>query len=183
MTDWLFGAGATRAEKALVLATVAAAGAVLIGGHTGTWAWWQTALVAVLAVDLVGGVVANGLDAAKRFYHADPPARPGRLARLALDPAAFAAGHVHPFVLAWAFPSVGWGWAAAWYLACLAGALLVSRTPRYLARPTALGVTVVALLAGPGAGELSWVGPVLVLKLVLAHAVPEVPQRRKVVLA
>ena len=68
--DPIYGTGASLAEKNLAR-LAGLAGAVLVGGFVAVtdpqaWALWQYAVAAVLAFDLVGGVVANGLASAKR---------------------------------------------------------------------------------------------------------------------
>lgn len=182
-TDWLFGTGAVPAERLLVwTATAAAAGALVavaaIGGVA--WSWWQWALVLVLAVDVTGGVPANALGSAKRLYHSPAPPGLSLPHRLLRSPVGFAALHAHPVVLAALFPDATWAWAAAWYLLGVCGTAAVVAVPLYLRRPLAAAIATVALVAAPlvdAPAGLAWLGPVLVLKLVVAHAVREEPYR------
>lgn len=72
--SWAFGAGATRAEKGLAYAvSLFGICALVVGGHGLGWTWWQWLIGALLVHDLAGGVVANGLDTAKLFYHSPSP--------------------------------------------------------------------------------------------------------------
>lgn len=180
--DWAFGTGATATERRLVWSTAAVGvAAVVWAAETAgvRWAWWQWALVALVTVDVVGGVVANSLGSAKRFYHGPAPQGAGAVQQVLHHPVGFATAHVHPFVLV---PALGgsWAWAVGVYVTCLAGVALVTMLPRHLQRPAAFAIATLALLAAPSAPSpdgLAWFGPVLVLKLVVAHAVPEEPYR------
>jgi len=177
--DWLYGTGATRREKGAVWLTVVVAIPVIVAGHQragAEWHWWHWLLVVGLAADLVGGVVANSLAPAKRLYHqplADGHSRAEWILRNRL---AFTALHVHPFLVAALFPGAGWAWAAGWYAAVLLGVGLVLAMPLQLKRPAGMGTAALAALAAgaaDGPAGMDWLGPVLVLKLVVAHAVPE----------
>lgn len=181
-SDWLLGTGATRTERALVW-TLAIAGMsiaiAMLASETPRWSWWQWLLVVALLLDVFGGVPANGLGTAKRLYHSPSPPGASAAHRLLRHPVGFAALHLHPFLLAAAFADVPWTWAWFWYSASLLGSAVVVALPAYLQRPTGLSVVafsvlVAALLPMP---LLWWVGPLLVLKLVLAHAVVEEPYR------
>lgn len=184
--DWLYGTGATRVEKGLVWLAVATALPVVAvtRQRTGvTWEWWHWTIAAVLVADVVGGVVANGLAPAKRLYHATVPPSAGLVERAVRHPVVFAALHVHPFAVAALFPGAGLRWALGWYAVTVAGAAVVRRLPPPLQQPGALGVATVAVLAASAVGGpagMAWLGPVLVLKLVVAHGVgpgPSAEQR------
>ncbi len=145
-----------------------------------SWTAWQWAVVVVLTIDVAGGVVANSLGTAKRFYHSSPPATAGPVARMVHHPVGFAAVHIQPFIVAAAVPDASWAWAATWWAGALAGTVLVVATPLYLQRAVAGAVVTTALIAAPLVSDptgLAWFGPVLVLKLVGAHAVREEPYR------
>jgi hypothetical protein len=181
--DWLLGPGAEPAERLLVGVATAAAVAALVAVaavHDVAWSWWQWALVLALTVDVAGGVPANALGSAKRFYHSPVPAGSSPVERVLRSHVGFACLHVHPFLVAALLPDAGWGWAAAWYLLSLGGTAAVVAVPLYLRRPLAAAVVTVALVAAPlvdAPAGLVWLGPVLVLKLVAAHAVREEPYR------
>ena len=181
--DWLFGTGAAPGERRLVgTATAVVTGVVVAVAavQDAAWSWWQWALVLVLTVDVAGGAVANALGSAKRLYHSPVPPGLSAAHRLLRSHVAFAALHVHPVVLAVLLPDAGPGWAAAWYLLALGGTAAVVAAPLYLRRPLAAAVVTAAVTAAPlvaAPAGLGWFGPVLVIKLVAAHAVREEPYR------
>lgn len=173
----LYGPGASRGEVLLVWTSVGVGAAVLLGTAPSSWPWWRDLVAVVLAVDLMGGVTANSLGSAKAHYAGDPAVPAGCRLRSQVG---FALAHVHPFVLVALFPGASIDWAAAWYVAVLAGVLGVRLAPLHLQRPlgTAAGAAAVLVVSGvEQPAGLAWVGPVLVLKLVLAHAVTETPFR------
>jgi hypothetical protein len=181
--DWLLGTGAVPAERLLVwvAAGLAAGAAVAVAAvQDVAWSWWQWLFLLVLTVDVAGGVPANALGSAKRFYHSPVPAGLRLPQRVVRSHVGFAALHVHPFLLAALYPDAPWAWATAWYVLSLAGTAAVISVPLYLRRPLAAAVVTVALIAAPlldAPTGLTWFGPVLVLKLVAAHAVREEPYR------
>lgn len=181
--DWLFGTGATRSERSLVWLTVLAglAAVVAVARVTGSdWAWWQWALVVVLVLDVVGGVAANSLGSAKRLYAQEPASADPLRRRFALNHVLFAAAHVHLFVVVAAFDLGRWTWAAYWYAVCVVGVAMVRACPVYLQRPVSAGALTAALVVGSvieGPVGLTWLGPVLMVKLAVAHSVTEAPFR------
>lgn len=185
--DWLLGPGAVPAERLLVwVATAVATGALVAVSAVQdvAWSWWQWALVLVLTVDVAGGVPANALGPAKRFYHSPVPLGLSRPQRVVRSHVGFAAVHVHPFVLTALIPDATWTWSISWYLVSLVGTAAVVAVPLYLRRPLAAAIATVALISAPlvdAPNGLAWLGPVLVLKLVAAHAVREEPYRPAVV--
>ncbi|MFJ2668437.1 hypothetical protein ACIO14_29250 [Nocardia fluminea] len=170
ITDRLIAPNATRGEAALCY-SAALAGAVTAGlqaRHAGGSAL-VIVVVALVGFDLFGGAVVNATASAKRWFH-----RPGRDARHHL---AFVAIHLQPFLLALMVPGFGWWTAAAIYGFVVAAALVVTATPHYLRTPVAFAATVfgvvltTAVLAVPA--FLLWFGPVLLIKLLLAHLLPD----------
>lgn len=186
--DPVYGTGATLTEKNLargtaLIGTAAIVGVVLLVDPD-AWQWWQYVVAAILAFDLVGGVVANGLNSAKR-EHFGTDAHEGRwLSCLVRRPVAFAALHVQPILAGLLFPGGPWWWGVAWYLTVLLGVVAVRRSPLYLRRPVALAVCAAAAIAAPVVPApvgLAWLPVILTLKLVLAHAVDEEAYRRTAV--
>jgi hypothetical protein len=162
------------------LAAAAGLAAVGVAALDLDWSWWRMLVAALLVVDLAGGVVANGLDSAKRFYHGPPPAHLRATGRFLHHPVGFAAVHVQPVAIGLLFAGGVWWWGTLWWAVALAGTVLVNRLPAHLARPAALLVVTVVVLAAPavpGPDGFWWLPAVLTLKLVLAHAVPERPHR------
>lgn len=183
--DPIYGTGATLTEKNLARLTGLVGAALVCGAvaltNPDAWAIWQYALAAVLAFDLVGGVVANALGSAKREHaRADAPGD-GMLLRLVRRPIAFTALHVQPILVGLLFPGTVWWWGVAWYAAVLLAVVLVRRVPASLARPVALAFAAGVALVGPVIGApvgFAWLPVVLALKLVVAHAVPSDDEAR-----
>ncbi len=106
--SWAFGAGATRAEKGLAYAvSLFGICALVVGGHGLGWTWWQWLIGALLVHDLAGGVVANGLDTAKLFYHSPLTFTDSVFARFVHHPVGFTAIHLQPVLIALAIPGGG----------------------------------------------------------------------------
>ncbi|MFJ4703828.1 hypothetical protein ACIP6I_03055 [Streptomyces anulatus] len=133
------------------------------------YAWPALTVIAVVAFDLFGGTVVNATRSAKRRFH-----RPGRSR---LHHFAFVAAHVQPFALALLVPGFGWISAGVVYALTLAGAACVLIAPADLRQPVAFAVAALAITAATTSvavpGELAWFAPVLVIKLLLAHLLPE----------
>lgn len=183
--DWLMGAGATRAERAIIwagsLVGVALVAVMYWRDEPGGWAGWQYLLAGVLAGDLFGGAVSNAANSTKRQYFGPDFAHARGVGRIVRSPVAFTALHIYPFIIVALFPGGSWGWAISMYAVAVAGAMLVDRVvPGYLQRPVAMLVFITAvaaslyLVAPPG---WAWFPIVFLAKLVLAHAVREEPYR------
>jgi len=170
--DRFMGPGATRGENGLALGSslLGAAGIVVYGlVGPGRWSGWQIGVLAVLGGDLLGGAVANATQTTKRWYH-----RPGRGARQHMGFTAMHVGYVA--LVAWLFRGLDVAY-FAWVSAALLGsAAAVLRSPGYLKRPVAAGLVAGAAVAGAltGPPALAWFLPVLWLKLIAGHAVPDV---------
>lgn len=188
--DALLGTGATAAERWLTHGTALIGTIVVVGAVATTqpeaWDWWHYLLAAVVALDLLGGVVANGLNAAKRDHHGPVPQPLTIGIRLVRRPVLFAAVHLQPVAVGLLLPggSALWGW--VWYAAALLSVIAVRRVPLYLQRPVALAACVLVAVSAPlvetvlpSPVGMAWVPVVLALKLALAHAVQEEPYRPK----
>lgn len=173
--DRFVGPGATPAEIWLQLAlplaaAIAAAVAPLAAGYA--WPWWKLALASFLALDTVGGVITNSTQTAKRWYH--------REGQTVGDHMSFVAAHLLQLTLVgWLFRGNDWGFIALLYTLLLLGSAVIVGSPRYLQRPVASGLYLVALVVTlqpsfttPG---LEWFGPVFFLKLFVAHLPFEAP--------
>lgn len=174
--SWFFGTGATATEKALVyLASAVGCLAFAVADRNRSWSWWQWTFGLLLVWDVLGGVVAGGLDPVKRFYHSPLTFSVGPVRRFLHHPVGFAAGHVHPLVVAIAFPGASWWWGPLWYLWCLVGVACVEYPSPRIQLPVALTVVSCGVVLAPMTHSppgLSWFPAIMLLKLVLAHAVP-----------
>lgn len=166
----LIGPGASPAERVTVYAT-AAGGCALAAGAAAAdrMPGLAVAVVAVVAFDQFGGAVVNATATAKCRFH-----RPGRTRRHHF---AFVAGHVQPFLLALVVPGFGWGAAGLVYGLAICGAALVLAVPAHVRRPVAFAVAVLATGAVAAFATvpavLQWFAPVLLVKLLPAHLLPE----------
>lgn len=183
--DLAVGTGASAAERLLVHAAGAVAALAFVplwlAGYQG-WDGWVYLVCAVVAFDIVGGVVANATNSCKRFYHtpADPQ-DPGHV-RFLKSGINFALLHVHTILLGTFIPgSAGLLVGLIWYLGLIASVVAVRATPLYLQRPVAFALIVGAILANQyaaGLGDgLEWVVPLLFIKIVYGHTVREEPYR------
>jgi hypothetical protein len=182
--DVLFGTGATLIERALVW-IFGLTGTAILGwmGWTRSlpWAWWQFAIAGLMAVDILGGVVANSLNSCKRFYHTPlKPEETGTTA-FAKNHIAFTALHLYPWVAGLFFGKTNWEYGLFWYGALLLSSIFVLQSPLYLRRPLAVGMIMIAILVNlyliqpiPG---FEWLAPALFLKIVYGHIVREEPYR------
>ncbi len=182
--DAIFGTGATRAERALanIVGLIGASGITALAlGLNAHWNWAQYVVAVLLAFDVVGGVVANGLNSAKRDHFGPNGERPETLGiKIVRRPILFTALHLHPILVALVFAPTLWWWGVIWYLFTLAGTIAVHRSALYLQRPIALAFCAIAGLAAffmPAPGLWAWLPVMLTMKLVLAHAVQEEPYR------
>jgi hypothetical protein len=182
--DGFFGTGATLAEQILVW-VFGLLGTSILGwvawSRSIPWTWWQYGIAALLALDVLGGVVANSLNSCKRFYHAPiQPAETG-FTGLAKNHLAFTALHIHPLIIGLVFGSMNWSYGLFWYVSLVLSALLVLQLPLYLHRPIALGIIMLAILLNiyifqPVTG-FEWLIPALFLKIIYGHIVREEPYR------
>ncbi len=164
----------TRMERHIALAVSAfapalALAAVLVEGRA--LAAWQIIVLMVLAVDLGGGVFVNATAAAKRWYH--------RAGARDWHHLVFVVLHIHPLLIAWAFPESGWMWAAFLYAATVGSTIMALACPLYLRRPVALTAAAFVLAIAPLVAStpllLAWIAPFYVVKLLVAHIVHEEP--------
>lgn len=162
----LVAPNATRWELALGYgAALIGAAAATMGGLVSGYGAVHVVVLAALGFDLAGGVVVNATPAAgRRFHHG-----PGWRRRAVL----FVAAHVHPFIVAAFFPSQTWWSSAALYAGLVLSVLLIATAPLPLRRPTAFACAAAmitwAVVTGPVDDALSWIAPLLVIKLLLAH--------------
>jgi len=173
--DKFIGPGATPAEQWLQLLPTLAAAALaplLAWQQELGWNIARYLVAALLAFDLVGGVITNGTATATRWYH-----RPGQGMKEHLG---FTAIHfLHPLLVGWLFLDGNWGYAAAVYGYLMLAAYLILSLPLYLQRPAALmfytGGIFLGLYALPVPPGLGWFLPIFYLKLLVSHLLKEAP--------
>lgn len=168
--DTLIGPGATGGEQALILGVTLAAtlgvAAYALTRELG-WTIWQWLAALLLALDLFGGVVANGTKAARRWYH-----RPGQTRR---DHFAFVAVHLAQIVIfGIAFLPGDWTFVGVSYAYLLIAAVIALSVPETLLRPITYALYVGALLLTlyvltPAPPGLEWFLPILYFKLIVSH--------------
>ena len=166
----LIGPGATTGDLALgwtaaIVAALAQVVWILVAAPS--WSAVQVTVAVLFAFDIGGGVVVNATSSARSWWHRPGQGLPQHLA--------FFAAHVHPFIVAWLWPSFGWLEAAALYVSMLAMAATVLMSPTRLARPLALGLGAVGIVLGMTVLRmpvgLEWLSALYYVKLVMAHAV------------
>lgn len=172
------GPGKTRAEAAVeivggVAVAVVLAALVWRAEPRPDWSALQWTVVAVAGLDLVGGVLTNASNSAKRWYHRQNPR--GRRSRLA-----FVGMHVlHLAVIGLVVLDGDGVWILGNTGALLAGAVLVEFAPVALARPVSMACYMAAVLLNLGWLEvpaaLVWFAPLFFLKLLVCHLVAEAP--------
>ncbi|MEC8042885.1 MAG: hypothetical protein VX083_11595 [Pseudomonadota bacterium] len=173
--DKFIGPGATTAEKQLQLYIpfAFAFGIVIFGGLANVgWSLGQYVIIALLAVDMVGGVITNATSAAKRWYF-----RTGEGFRQHII---FIAIHLFQIVVfAWAFLELDLLWIAGVYATLMLSSVIILKTPLYLQRPVAATLYIVALLLSLYVFEnppyLEWFLPVLFYKILISHTLREEP--------
>jgi hypothetical protein len=175
--DRFIGPGATPAEQWLQVAVPLGLTAALVVYWRQLpvgWSSLQYTVAAVLAFDVLGGIVTNATSSAKRWYH-----RPQAPPRQHL---AFVAAHgIHLLAAAAVFDAYGARSMVAAYGVLLAAAVVIAVTPLYLRRPAGFGlyaatglVSLHAFAPPPG---MEWFLPLFYLKLLLGHMLAEAPFR------
>ncbi|MCV3273326.1 hypothetical protein [Roseobacter sinensis] len=171
--DRLVGPGMTLAENTLVLGvSFASAGFVGLYLKSLGMDWLRVTLGAFIAFDIIGGAVCNMTDTTKRWYH-----RKGQRSK---DHFVFIGLHVlHIACVALVFRGPGFdlffmsviaGWLAMSAIVVLTAPLTV-KTP--LAVTLYVGATgLVLYVTGPTYG-LEWFVPLLFVKLLMGHAIPQ----------
>ncbi|NOZ72003.1 MAG: hypothetical protein GXP38_08820 [Chloroflexi bacterium] len=183
-TDFLLGTGATRAEQLLAWVTSLAGVVLYIYFYLEdalSWTWWQYLLAAIIAFDVVGGVVANSLNSCKRFYHTPPKSEEPPYTAVFKNHLVFSALHVHPLVIALVYGNGDYFNGVFWYVTLLIATLVILKAPLYLQRPLSFFAIIMSLLlnlyvVAPIRG-FEWFVPALFMKIVYGHLVREEPYR------
>ncbi|MEU6208399.1 hypothetical protein ABZ891_00570 [Streptomyces sp. NPDC047023] len=175
------GPGKSRSETLVETVGLIGCAALLAAGvwNSGAARDWSTAqlvVVALAGLDLIGGVLTNATNAAKRWYHrADRGARRARLV--------FVSAHlVHLAAMGLVVLSGDLPWTAGNAVLLLGGAAAVEFAPVHLRRPVSMAVLMAAVLVNlfwlPVPAALAWFAPLFFLKLLVCHLVPEAPLER-----
>ncbi|MFZ3494952.1 hypothetical protein ACODT5_17325 [Streptomyces sp. 5.8] len=176
------GPGKSRSESVvetlgLLGCTLVLAAGLWTSGIARDMSTVQLLVTALAGLDLIGGVLTNATNAAKRWYHrADPGARRARLL--------FVSGHlVHLAAMGLVVLSGDLAWTLTNAALLLGGAVVVEFTPVHLSRPVAMAVLMAAVLVNlfwlPVPAALAWFAPLFFLKLLVCHLVPEAPLERR----
>lgn len=175
--DRLVGPGATPAELVLQFLpsiTIAAIWLAFAHAHGAAWSAMQAIVAALLAIDMIGGVITNATGASKRYVH-----RPGRGL---VHHIGFVALHaVQPLALVALFDPGNLTFAIGSFMLAFVGTGAVLCAPPYLRRPVAgasvaAGVVVGAtLLSAPE--HFAWFLPLYLVKLLWSRLVREEPYR------
>jgi hypothetical protein len=170
INDQLIAPGASTGERFVTYTAALAGSALAIAlAMSAEFAALPLVVVAIVAFDQFGGAVANATPAAKRRFHGPRSSQARQFA--------FVAAHIQPFALALVVPGFGWNAATVIYGLVIAGAVAVLAAPPAVRRPVAFAVTVlacaVALTAVPVPGAVAWFPPVMLIKLLLGHLLPE----------
>ncbi|MET9689483.1 hypothetical protein ABZY81_13510 [Streptomyces sp. NPDC006514] len=176
------GPGKSRSESAVEIlgaggcAVLLAAGVWSSGIHR-DWNGLQWVVVVLIGLDLLGGILTNATNSAKRWYHRqDPGARRARLL--------FVGAHVlHLAAMGLLVLGGDRGWTLGNTALLLCAAVVVEFAPVHLKRPAAMAcysaAVVVNLFWLPVPVALAWFAPLFFLKLLVCHLVPEAPLERR----
>lgn len=182
--DFLFGTGATRMEKGLVLSS-SALGILLYAffyfSHHLEWSWWQYIIAILIAMDVLGGLVANSLNSCKRFYHTPTKPEEPWYTPWLKNHLLFAILHVYPILVSVIFGKGNYFYGIFWYTWLVFAAFLIIKTPLYLQRPVAFLIITISLLLNfyfiPSVQGFEWLIPALYLKILYGYLVQEEPYR------
>ena len=167
--DRIVGPGATRSEwtlnvvPALIAAALAPTYAYFMDVNWSTFAY---VVAALLALDMVGGVVTTATATGRRWYHRSSLGTGAQMGFIGLH-------LVHLVLVSWLFL----GWDPFWVLAAggwlLFAALGVLTAPADLRRPLAMLSYAIALMLAlfvlPQPEGLEWFLPLYYLKLLVSH--------------
>lgn len=167
--DRFAGPGATPVELALqlLLPLAAAGGAAVYAAYAiGTWSAVRYLICALLAFDIVGGIITNATSSGKRWYHRAGQGFPQHFGFVMLH-----LGHLA--IVSWLFLSLDLLWLVAAGMYLLIAGLAIILSPLYLQRPVALvmyaGSVLLSLYVLASPPGMEWFLPLFYLKLLVAH--------------
>ncbi len=175
--DKFIGPGATRAEKLLqyaIPAIFAIAFPLIAYFNQWGWSWIQYIVAALIAMDMMGGVITNATSSAKRWYH-----RKGQGLKQHMT---FVVLHIIQLFLVMAvFDWGNWTFLFGAYIYLIVAALVLLLSPLYLQRPVAVAFLVggvcLSLYLLPIPVHFEWFLPVFYIKLLVSHLLQEEPYR------
>ncbi|MCB5167720.1 hypothetical protein LG634_23170 [Streptomyces bambusae] len=181
LSGWLdrfTGPGKTRSETVAETAGAGLCAVLLAAGIAatdlaGTWSGLQLAVVVLMGLDVLGGILTNATNSAKRWYHRPGPG--ARRTRLL-----FVSAHLlHLAATGLVVLDGDWRWTLANTAVLLCATAVVECAPVHLKRPVAMAAYTAAVLINlfwltlPVA--LAWFAPLFFLKLLVCHLIPEAP--------
>jgi len=179
LIDKAAGPGATKVEYALQ--TLFPLGAAYLAYSYAAvtfpeWGWWKVTLYALLAFDMLGGIITNSTSSAKRWYH--------REGQRTIQHLRFVALHIFQIsVVAIVFRDFDYFYLATVSAFMMGASAIILFTPIYLQRATALILFAVGIIlnfyAWPPVTGIEWFTLALLLKLLVAHLPHEEPYRPK----
>jgi hypothetical protein len=183
---YMFGNDYTRQDVLLTLlaGSFVAAGIVLyFSVFNGTASYdsisgkelplWRVLILAVIGLDIGGGVVANMSAGCKRFYHSQPT---NKIESVLKNHLVFVSLHVYPIII-WAIFGRWWV-GLIWYLSILLSAYIVYKTSEKNKNTVAACLFVCVAVCSIFIAQISVVGVLLMLllfaKLILGHMIPPI---------
>lgn len=138
------------------------------------WSGGQYIVCAILAGDMVGGIITNATSTAKRWYH--------RNGQGFLEHYKFVVTHLcHLVLVSWLFLSFDFLWLLYSGVFLLIAAACILKSPVYLQRPISLTFYGIALILSlyvlVSPKGLEWFLPLFYLKLLVSHLPYEEPYR------
>ncbi len=180
ITKILIGSDATRSEK--ILSWIGSILGVVFYlyfylNNSFNWSNLQYLIAIFIAIDVVGGAIANSLNSCKQFYQYLAKSSEPIYLQLLKNKLLFSAIHIHPLIVGLLFGNNDWLYGLFWYFALQIAVLITIKTPLYLSRPIAILTVAIAILINyyaikpiPG---FEWFVPLLFIKIVLGHSVIE----------
>ena len=175
--DKFIGPGATRAEKNLQFyIPLGAAFILVLISYIKSWGWsvTQTAIAALITVDMVGGIITNATSSAKRWYFRDGQGFKEHISFISL--------HFFQLVLiSYFFLDFDLLWIVFTGSYMLFACAVVLKTQLYLQRPVSfllysISITL-SLYIFKIPEHLEWFLPFFYLKLLISHCLREEPYR------
>lgn len=177
VVDKLFGPGATSAEvwlQTIIPFSAAIAAPIYAAGLDIGWSFLQYLVCAVLALDIIGGIITNATSSAKRWFH--------RTGQGAFQHMGFVLVHLcHLTLVSWLYLSFDLVWIVVTGGYLLVAALCITNIALYLQRPIAMvfyaGALMIILYGIEQPVGLEWFLPMFYIKLLLSHLPKEEPYR------